>query len=362
MSDSERLGFEALLNTDANLAQELEIERVIQGAVEDSGLLTWEAEIKTSFSKIKKANKIKKVAIFATGVLLVTSISGYFINSSFSKEEHPVLTQNENGFVEPQSQKTEIEVKNETVDSYQKNDEVEATVLPKEERIEERDLNYIVEASSVKGKDTVVNENMDLVDDQDVIPLIKLEEKSVSVVDQEITKPIDPCLDKQFEISITTEASCQDEDEGKLIVSDNSLNAEDNVYQLSSSYSSTSWQSNTVFESLAADDYQLIVKDNIGCEFTYTDFVTIGDKYCYRPEKGFNPKLETWQYEGDWENEVTMLIYNRLQKTVLEIQFNDIFEWDGKDTQGALVPVGQYLYIIKQNEKEDISGYVTVLY
>ena len=261
MSEQERLSFEEELKTNSVLAEELELEKIIQGAVVDAGLVNWQAEIKSNFSEIKKTNRVKKIALFVVGAVVVGAVAGYLLSDSETDRE--VVLEVDAPILGVGSYNPSEGAKSTPVEKVLKSDHVilESFVAKKEVKA----VDSVIERTTVKVliADTVQEVDAQVVA-EDNEQLGQIEDSNAQEVKIEPVV-VDPCESNAFEISVETNATCSGKDQGELVVTDQSLNSLNNVYKLESDYKEISWQSNSVFYDLSADEYQLSVKDDRGC-------------------------------------------------------------------------------------------------
>ena len=131
-------------------------------------------------------------------------------------------------------------------------------------------------------------------------------------------------------------------------------------YRLSTNDDDFGWSSSSRFDYLEAGNYQIEIRDSSNCRKAKQ--VTLAEKNCYAPETGFNPNMDVWEYENQWEGEITISIYGKANELIYSETVDQDVEWNGTNNNGEFVIGARYLYIIEHNGVKQKSGYVTVLY
>lgn len=328
--------FEERLLSDQELKEELELEQTIRGVVVDDGLLAWKSAIQIETNTQRKKKRFKKLILFSVAVLsLLVSVWWSLEEPKKEAEEKEIPSL---GLVKEEV--LAIEKEKDTVESIQQVAKVNNEV----------GINGIQEEISLK-EETI--EESEVVEEADIeVPLVE-------AVNQEV-KPdsviVDPCIGVAIDGEIKTKPSCEGEYNGVISIANVKGGDAGYVYCLEKD---KKWSNNKVFTDLAYGEYTVVVKDANDCESILKKDVLVDEIYCYKPEAGFNPDFETWDYQIEGGKKVT--IYNKLGKVVYEAEVNDTFVWDGRDLKGQKVSLGLYKYIVETESGKKI-GTVTVVY
>lgn len=358
LSPEEKINFEQMMQNDADFAQEVELERIIKGAVIDNSLLDWKKAIAEE-TKRQSNRKKNKYLLIAGACIMAILISGMaiFLTSNKDKKEttRPSKATKETSTI---IVKEEIET---NINSVEKTD----TETKNKKSIPFNDQKIIIPNTSEtlkNEKKTIVTntqESKSKAQKTDSIPLTHLSKTEEKFLETKNTHSvIDPCEKVTFTTEIKTIVTCEGQSEGQIILSNTKGGFGEYSYSLKDV---GNWQSAGNFNGLQSDYYSIVIKDQKGCIFTIPQEVFVAEQYCYKPEIGFNPDFETWEYKAFWTDEVEFKIIDKTGQFIIKETVTDDFEWNGTNQQGEKVPVGLYRYYIKTG-KETKSGTITVMY
>ncbi|MDM1062157.1 T9SS type B sorting domain-containing protein [Empedobacter falsenii] len=117
------------------------------------------------------------------------------------------------------------------------------------------------------------------------------------------------------------------------------------------------WQSSNVFESLKNGNYTVYVISADNCTPVTKDFlVNLIPNFISPNNDGYN---DSWRAQFLGYKNAIVQIFNRYGAIIKDEVVNDEYIWDGKKN-GFTVPSDSYWYRIKLNDKEIITGYITV--
>ncbi len=180
------------------------------------------------------------------------------------------------------------------------------------------------------------------------------------------TKPMDfpdLCEGKAFTMTSNTKASCEDDENGMLMINEVqggeapysiALNDEKNYRKL--------FNSSYVRKNLGAGTYKVLIKDDAGC-IQATQSITIDAKECkdfggtivrsagqfWTVPEGVNGQLKIVSMTGGG------IVYQ------LNVEDGIEYEWQGVDNNGTELPNGEYYFILNTSDNENITGYISIV-
>ena len=331
--------FKQQLATDTNLAKELELERVLQKAIFDNGLLDWKQAIQAETASLKKQKRVKKIVSAAVVGLVAIALVTWFATKQTPKViPSPVIE------IE---QLEVVKTKEATAPKVVEEKPVE-TVSP-------------VPSKTIVVMDTVKKTASPLVLKGQPVAIKPVETPKVeaqkTIEKPLVVAPADPCVNVVISADLQSTATCEGKQEGSIEVKNVKGGNGKYMYKLTT----TSWQQATIFNQLPAGNYRVEAKDGNGCISVINNTVEVNEKVCYTPEAGFNPDFETWEYPIETTEVAKMSIYNKVGQLVYQAEVNDIFVWDGRDAKGQKVPLGLYKYLLESATTKK-AGTVTVIY
>ncbi len=355
LSPSEKQQFEGLLQNDASFAAEVEKEAQANELIHQLGLM----ETSSVLDDIHQGQKVKTINKFiaAGTVTVAVGVLGYF--SLANNNEQPVSIQEKQTeevvIDNPEQTKTEVVVQKENDKSTDENQEEQPTIIVEKQTI--------VESTE---KESEVISNTEKVNEPNVETVEVEEQKSITEADSEpVSEPIDeeigcsPLTVKNYKI----EASCVDEDNGKLVFSESSIQGGTSPYNTKI----YSVEDEDVVENggLAPGNYFLEISDANGCMDTLNG-IAISEKWCVkRIDDSFSPIYgETWKYPLVQDvTEYTLVLHNVNQSIVIEKRINtdEMTEWDGRLDNGTMANEGIYFIEIKGTQSIYFTGTLTVV-
>ena len=180
-------------------------------------------------------------------------------------------------------------------------------------------------------------------------------EETTSVKQSEKANPTIDCAAKNWKINIETSPTCSSKSEGSILVFDR----EKHTYSIDEG---RHFATKKEFNALAQGTYSLIAKDTDGCEYKST--IEVKSKKCKTLEEFvFNPTLGNWIVPTKDNSDVEVTIVNKSGQQVWKMSYSfQQPEWDGKNIDGQLVPIGLYGFHISYSNGDSKEGYISVMY
>ena len=117
------------------------------------------------------------------------------------------------------------------------------------------------------------------------------------------------------------------------------------------------WQDSNIFSPLKNGTYTVYVISSDNCTPVQKQFsINHIPNFITPNNDGYN---DTWKVRFNGYKNVIVQIFDRYGSIIKDEQVNDEYSWDGKKN-GFIVPSDSYWYRIKLNDKEIITGNVTV--
>jgi len=117
------------------------------------------------------------------------------------------------------------------------------------------------------------------------------------------------------------------------------------------------WQNNNTFVNLENGNYTAYILSSDNCSPVKQQFTILKMTNFISPNG--DGKNDQWIVKFNGHKNVSVQLYNRTGKIVKDIITDDEFIWDGKHN-GFSLPSDSYWYRIKLNEKEVLTGYITL--
>jgi gliding motility-associated-like protein len=348
LSGADLTEFTNKMNSDPSLLQEVNEQRLINELIFDKGLL----EIKEKLKLIdagSQGGSIKKWVLYS-GVALLVSVASI---TALVKEQkvdnkavHSISDQQQTQQpVKQQNEKVISPVKKQPVTETQHGES--ATIVNKtQEQITkekpEQETNK-VESTPVANEVTVEKAKVIV---------------AIDPVQSEINKST--CALEGSLLSITTVESCRENPTGKLVVDKKSSITGTAPFEFS--INNKNYFKDFAFNNLYAGTYTISIRDAKGCTWHDTKEITIAEKDCRTVEYSFYPtKGDTWKFPIDANTNGKIEIYNTNGQLVYTTPIinGEPSNWDGT-ANGESLPMGSYVFIIRDNKKPTAGGSVTI--
>lgn len=351
LSISEKANFESLLKVNDALKAEFELEKQARSIIEDSVLIEWEDKISMEMDSMRSSRKWKKTGI---GTLLILGIAGFAVLSTSEQQKNDPIIHETDYDVQTESDRS-IEI----IDTVVEKTATQQT--PPTHSSISKNHTEKGSAKSTNTSDTIPTETPDTTQSSFATEMNEKtnQEDNSSHESQSTstsqTTQVDPCTETPLRFETSTTPSCTNEATGQLTI---------NITHGTAPYTRILLPdelelSDNEITDLEANTYTVFVIDGNECESKSE--IVIESINCYKPEKGFNPDFETWQYNGI-EQEVLFMIYNKAGKLIVRQDVIDSFEWDGNDDTGERVPSGSYIYMMEHKGQLIKKGTLSVIY
>lgn len=343
LSKSDAFAFEQELASNKELAQEVELEKIINASVIDHQMMDWDKEIKASFKKEKQENQLKNALYIAIPCVLALTAFLFFNNKEEKVDARKDFEKVEISVPKKVESKTSVplkSIKKEDVSVEEKNVGVTspAKVIVDNKKSESRIELQGIDYKSIKVEGVP----------QEVKPKEKLSIK------QDLAQ--NPCENVVLSANVSANGTCANKSEGQIALSETKGGTAPYQYKIEG----RNWSGEAKFDALFAGNYTITIKDKMSCETKWTKKVVVQEILCYQPEIGFNPNYETWEYKADWGKPVVITIRNKAAQVVFQQEVEADFVWDGKDNNGQLLPSALYIYTISGDKIH--QGSVTITY
>ncbi|HVD96851.1 MAG TPA: hypothetical protein VNB90_01520 [Cytophagaceae bacterium] len=345
LSPQEQEAFEAAMNRDPELKQEVELYREAQSIMIDQGVLEVKMQLRNIHQKELRRMRGRKYFLGGAVLVIVSATLSYLY------------------FTNPATTKTEE--KNNTVAdtsvTVQENTRVISS-LPANSNMVTTSPERKANTSSLP----VTSINTTITDTTSTAP-VPAEEKRSNPENTSSTSP-EPIVNTApqgtncagtitGEVGITS--TCKNESSGKIVVTLNSLRGGTKPYKFALD-KDDEFRTNGQFTELEAGTYHVFVKDKNNCVSEIKQ-VEVTSKICI-PPAAFKPEYgETWKAPEGINGQLKIM--NRANDVVFSttLHSNTVFEWNGNDQNGMSLATGAYHYMIITESGEVINGSVTIL-
>jgi hypothetical protein len=347
--------FESKLKTDASFAQEVAEQRMLNDFILEAELKSVRSQLSHDLANIENPSFIKKnwqwvgLGILATAGFFYYS-TNHKIDSGkivFEKSNIEISNNEERIITNIKKEVHSIKIENNEDKSPLKNTITSSNALHSKTQIVAIDTiqNSSNPNISVSAKVTTSN------------PIIV---PSVEIKKIEAVTKID-CSVSNIQFSLTSKATCQNDQKGAIYIQKVSGGTEPYTYLLNNKKIKTN-----VIENLSEGKYAIKISDKNGC--STEQFTTVLEENCTRKiqqgEKfNINPTIgESCSIQFNTDKKGTVTIYNRGGKIIYRIvnPSSEFVDWNGADGYGALAEPGLYVYMIDYTDGTKVTGEVNI--
>jgi hypothetical protein len=352
----ELIHFESKLKANASFAQEVAEQRMLNDFILEAELKSVRSQLSHDLANIETPSFIKKNwQWMGLGILAAAGILYYSTNQKVASEK---IT----------SEKSDIEIsKNEAHITSEIKKEVPAI------KIKNNDDESALKNTTIPSKASHLKTQIVALDtiqtsiDPNISAPAKIATTSNTIIvptveikkNEAVTK-ID-CSVSNIQFSLTSKATCQNDQKGAIYIQKVSGGSEPYTYTLNNKKIKTS-----LIENLSEGKYAIKISDKNGCYTEHT--TTILEENCtpkiQQGEKfNINPTIgESCSIQFNTDKKGTITIYNRGGKIIYRVTnpSSAFIDWNGADGYGALAEPGLYIYMIDYTDGTTVSGEVNI--
>ncbi len=342
MSDNEKFDFEAEMEQNPALKEEVEMFGLMESIVVGAQYHELSSKMTSDIQKIDTQKSIKKWILVAAGVL-ISSLAFWGITKENKTEDKTPLIVSTN--MSETNQPTISDSK--PTQKENKKDSKPTVSSPKEKE-------------SVNKKDVVSIEKKEIENDT---PILEEIPTKVSPVLQETPqikneKPINPCVQANLNFDVKITASCVGEDNGKIELIESSISGASKPYR--TQLNNKELSPILSYYDLEEGVYRVTLVDGNGCSKTKS--IEIKNTNCQETKFVLNPSYGNFLDLHNFKNTRKIEIYN--QRGVLifsEKSPNLNYTWEAKDLNGKSLEAGVYALIIEFNDGKIEYGQITII-
>ena len=346
---------EARIAQDSDFAALVEETKEVNDALHFSGLASLREKIGADIKHVnhpRKSNSGLKYGL--TALILAGGLTTFFVSTDAEKEDKKTTFN-----LEKEQKQTNITDKKSFPDTRNKNstEKREPLTIAPNQKEKQQDTKEIKQQLPLQVKDTIFTTHRDTLSEkqpktEEELPSTTVVAPAIDFVDNPV--PVEVICNHSFIIKTTP--SCKEKNTGKLSITP----SEDGVYKFNLLKQRAN--DNGIFTNLTTGKYTIEIKENEGC--SYIKEAEIGEKWCPLNESySFNPNYgEKWNIVHEANDSGTFMIYSASGKLIYNGNFgNGEGYWEGIDSQGGIVPMGNYLAIINYNDGKKEKVELTVI-
>jgi hypothetical protein len=341
LKGNELSNFQQKMESDSEFSETVRAQKVVNEMVMTKHLADLKGKMQLDLQNNSFNNKTNylKYGFGLAGIMVATTLAIWQWNGN----EEPKTSL-------PEQPKAIVKIEQKAIEPIQENSKEELKQEGKSEM--PKSTNVIKEISKPANS---VSESQIEVEKEPELSIRNVEATSIKEPEKVAKQTID-CLIKQWKINIETSPTCLGKSEGSILIFDR----EKHLYSIDEGkYFSTKKEFNT----LAQGAYHLIAKDENGCE--YNTETEVKSKKCKTLEDlVFNPNLGAWHVLTKDNLDSEIEIRDKAGRLVWKKIFSssDLQEWDGRNNEGQLVPIGLYCFHIVYSNGDSKEGYISVMY
>lgn len=360
MASEELVYFEQKLN-DPAFRREVEEHRLLHELVVDRGLIDLRKKLQ-ALDNSKTSGHTNRFTRWAIGILLVVVV-GVLTTYRFARNEVEVAESSaeQNGAT---AQKTVVIPPGAATIAESDNKTRKSTtgVSVQRDTTNNAALTEIVQPEPDKG--TVEHQELKsvtIVATPDTLSIKKFHTAPEPAPEKKNEEKVPECAIALSELKILTVASCVNSPTGRVVIDGQSKLKGTAPFQFS--INSEKYFETRTFTHLYAGNYILTVRDAAGCEWQYPAEIRVDENDCSTTEYAFYPeKREVWKLSVSSATNGKIEIYNRNGSLVYAAEIVDGYpdQWDGTASNGQVLPMGSYSFILRTGGKS-VTGQVTIL-
>ena len=349
MRGEELLSFERKLKEDSSFAEEVEYQKIVNEVVRGSHFDSLRTKMQQDISKLEETPSSTKWWI--GGLLALALLGGlsylYYtpeaknkISSVVSKE-----TQKEAPEVLVAEEKESLPVKE------KKKDKPSSRVVPQEAPPLEEKTSV---ETPIKSEELPVESPAleDAKENMSINPFYNSpSENSLRINCDEVKITAAPVI----------QGSCKGELNGSIIIYPDKIKGGIGPYKVAVDENSI-LQSKEIFSGLEAGPHLIVIKDKSGC--ISTQEIIVPEKDCPKMNIfAIQPDIgESWKIPASDSESGTLSIISGSGSLVYKSPFGNqgIYEWNGTDKSGSILPSGTYIYILEYSTGKRENGQINI--
>jgi hypothetical protein len=339
LTNEQRISFEKELKSSTELQAQVEDQQMIQEFLILKSMSETSDSLKEQAKKIKQKQKVKHYTLVTVGALLLTLGGTFFITNE--TDNRPIKN-------------TEKLIY--TGDSLSTNSKV---IHQKSQQKDDR-YKHDIGSTSPKKEELIIHIDTttdELIDTVNIITdTVSTELSSHTIPEQQTKKETKkPC--EHLSVLHETTPSCQDKATGTILFT--TISGGKPPYSVVFNNKETT---KSQFINLYADEYELILTDQLGCSTTHQ--LLIQEEYCEELIYSFNPQTEDyWELPNENNQNAKFVLYNKFGKLLVEQNLSDSEnQWTGVTKTGDLITKGVYIFVITYQDGTMIKDELNIMW
>lgn len=358
MTADEKAMFENQM--DASTKNALENQTVVRKVVKGDRLLSIKEQMIKDLATRGTSNNLWKSFVLGTSLLAVMMGGGYLLwNSSQQMNNSTAENDKEIGKVSPEEGSSSETFSNSenvyTEETPQSTDDVQKFENEVSTQTSSKTKN---EATIPTNPNGGLTSNTNDYAEPNVEQLAINEEEELSGASQ--TNTI--CNDVAINALVVTIPTCSGQDNGKIIVIENTISGGSGPYQFS--IDNKDFQNNAMFSSLGKGSHTISIKDSKGCSLEKSKDVSERIEDCINTDghATFSPSNnETFNFPIRADNSKVTVFngkHNPVYTTTIKNKYHS--SWDGIQNNGEIAQAGVYIFEVEDPSGNSIKGYLIV--
>jgi hypothetical protein len=353
LSDQEMVDFEEKMQSDAALAEEVEMQKLLNDLILEKSLADIRKKVGQDFSDGAVSSGQGRIPwLPVAGMLLIAS--GIFLYFQYKNPATKIISRRvSEESLAADNPAAEIRLSGEKSDHSSPPGKIKENIQSGKKDSDFRTTSIQSEQIEYQTTDlelkTSEQEKLNI---QDVVT----PEKAVGNQNKNLDIP---CPEIRFEVK--SSPSCRNKETGTIQILISGIYGGEKPYRFSIAGNDFSGES--LLSQLGAGNYITAVKDNRGCKTEKE--VVVSQVTCpeYK-DYSFNPETENWNIPLTGQESGNIKIADKNGTIVFSAKISNGSpgEWNGTSLQGEVLESGTYLYLIQTTEGEIRQGYISILH
>ncbi len=346
LQGEELLSFESEMKSNSEIREEVDFQQLVNQVVKGTSSDRLRERMSIDIKKLdqKKAN-LKYGLIGATLVLLIGTASLFYLKKNKVETKISNL-----------STVNQLVVKdNASIDLVEKiKPKVNASTTELKANVNTSEKRVLVQKNTNQQQVLAIQEVVaDAVVKKQMLEKVAVIEKVAIPVKPAI---IDPCAGVTITAFPIIQPTCAGDARGKVLYTEAEITGGSSPYSIKLGKSG----SKEAFYNLEAGKHDFKIVDAKGCSQELS--IIVPEKNCKENKFTFNPDNgEMRKVPAEKSSDFTLFIHNRRGEPIFKKQLSAGFEWDGTDSNGALLESGMYLYVIEYSDGNKENGQITII-